>query len=1138
MDDVLPLLPARGLDQSILLPVLVGMLIMLFFTETYGWGFVGVVVPGYLASVLAIEPLTGVAIFVEAMVTLALARGAATVLSRAGGWTEFFGRDRFFLIVFISVVVRQHDHTWFFPGLAAAFDYRFGTQVLLEQRFFSVGLVIVPLMANMFWKPGRLQGLIQISTIVLATWATLELVLLPHTNLSFGSFELTYENAALDFLGNAKAYMILLTTAYLGAAFNLRYGWDFNGILIPALLALLCLTPLKLLATLAESVLLLYAARLALRLPGLRTANLEGPRKIAFVFSLAFVLKWLTGFALGDRLPGLRLTDVFAFGYLLSSLLAVRMLQKKTVRGVLLPAIFTAILGFVAGSVLGFALEMVAPRTPFDLSDENADVQSTRLLKDPEGVVALGGLRAADVDRGFSELSPRARAAYGRAWEAVAAWVRRPTPETRAEAFAASARIGLQLHAFPLERETRHHRDQRAVHVLIESERQGARFGFELALLRPGAPGPALLLPHPALEPSASEAAWQLCLEVDCPLVVLAGGDSRDTAEDDTSTSSLYELATAQIRELARVEVRGDPGLEVGGARLHVHGSTPPGIGGLTHMLPGLTLDWSPPPRHEGFSDTGLSVLRVNPKEFEARAEADALEQSRLQTLDEALETVLARMRDEGRSVSASEVDPPSRDDLRYLERLLAAPLLDAAERTLELQLIRAVELSRAEPGAPLPPDDNDLLEATLQRIAARANLLGFDLIDLPKCVDEERCWVLADRRRPSSRGWGILVIRPAGRPELAIEVPRPQRSAGTRRLGLDLWAASQARVLLLGGADSPTSAFDPDPCVRGNNRTPFQALHQGLEAAKVSPRLVLQVRGIAAWRPLEAEVVVGAGRPISARDELPPELAPLFEGDGALAWISQWVVADGSPDLYSLSGAGVPQLEYSAAIDGAEVVSLWFAEPLRRKFRELSPRVFEESLARLKLDFQPLDEGVLALPQGWRSVTMAASNAPSGAQLSAAALEADRKSFEAGLALAEAYARSRNIHRLRNLRDWADAAAAPARKRGSRRTGRAATPDIEFMAGNGIGSGQPLLFLSVTSPQRRFAAFIKLSKDFSPSDERRVWMRADATVADLRAGLFERARTVQLALERVPEAPTPGRPAKGEAELKEEELP
>ena len=38
---VLELLPARGLDQSMLLPVLIGLLVVLFFTEVFGWVFAG-----------------------------------------------------------------------------------------------------------------------------------------------------------------------------------------------------------------------------------------------------------------------------------------------------------------------------------------------------------------------------------------------------------------------------------------------------------------------------------------------------------------------------------------------------------------------------------------------------------------------------------------------------------------------------------------------------------------------------------------------------------------------------------------------------------------------------------------------------------------------------------------------------------------------------------------------------------------------------------------------------------------------------------------------------------------------------------------------------------------------------------------
>lgn len=74
---VLDLLPARGLDQSMLLPVLVGLLVVLFFTEVFGWVFAGAVVPGYLASVFVIQPVTGAIVVVESLATLALALAVA-----------------------------------------------------------------------------------------------------------------------------------------------------------------------------------------------------------------------------------------------------------------------------------------------------------------------------------------------------------------------------------------------------------------------------------------------------------------------------------------------------------------------------------------------------------------------------------------------------------------------------------------------------------------------------------------------------------------------------------------------------------------------------------------------------------------------------------------------------------------------------------------------------------------------------------------------------------------------------------------------------------------------------------------------------------------------------------------------------
>src|SRR5262249_33985577 len=42
--------PRSGFDQSVTTPVLIGVLVSWFFTETFGWIFAGLVVPGYLAA--------------------------------------------------------------------------------------------------------------------------------------------------------------------------------------------------------------------------------------------------------------------------------------------------------------------------------------------------------------------------------------------------------------------------------------------------------------------------------------------------------------------------------------------------------------------------------------------------------------------------------------------------------------------------------------------------------------------------------------------------------------------------------------------------------------------------------------------------------------------------------------------------------------------------------------------------------------------------------------------------------------------------------------------------------------------------------------------------------------------------------
>src|ERR1700737_39509 len=100
-------------------------------------------------------------------------------------------------------------------------------------------------------------------------------VLVPDPNLSLAGFDLATENVAASFLASPKAYILLLTGAVLAAFANLRYGWDYSGILIPALLSLVILTTTKFIATLAEVAVLLVVARLLIRATPLGRWNIE-----------------------------------------------------------------------------------------------------------------------------------------------------------------------------------------------------------------------------------------------------------------------------------------------------------------------------------------------------------------------------------------------------------------------------------------------------------------------------------------------------------------------------------------------------------------------------------------------------------------------------------------------------------------------------------------------------------------------------------------------------------------------------------------------------------------------------------------------------------------------------------------------
>ena len=303
---------------------------------------------------MLLKPWSAGVILLEGFLTYFLVWFISEYLSRWAYWCNFFGRDRFFALVLCSIVVRMCFDGWLLPELGdwatnywhIAFDY--------HNNLHSFGLIIVSLIANQFWKTGFVRGLPPLFVILTLTLLITRYGLMELTNFNLSNIGYLYEDMATSILATPKAYIILVSTAFLASRMNLYYGWDFNGILIPSLLALQWYQPVKILATILESTIILWLAIAVLKTPWLSKMTIEGARKLILFFNISFVYKILLGYTILIWFPDLKATDYFGFGYLLSTLMAVKIHDKAIFARLTRATLQTSLIAVIAANILGF----------------------------------------------------------------------------------------------------------------------------------------------------------------------------------------------------------------------------------------------------------------------------------------------------------------------------------------------------------------------------------------------------------------------------------------------------------------------------------------------------------------------------------------------------------------------------------------------------------------------------------------------------------------------------------------------------------------------------------------------------------------------------------------------------------------
>jgi hypothetical protein len=663
------LFPESGFDQSAITPVFLGVLVSWFFTETFGWVFLGLVVPGYLATLFLLDPRSAAIDVLEAVLSYGVARGLCEHLSWTGLTSRIFGRERFLVILLVSVLVRLGVEGALIPWALPHAKWAY-----------SIGLVVVPLLANACWKTGLVRGAVQNGVPTLIVYALLRFLLVPHTNLSLAGFHLSIEDVARSFLNSPRAYVLLVTGAVFAAIANVRYGWDYGGILIPALIALVVATPSKLAATFLEALLLLAIIRVVVRFTAVGRWNIEGPRRTVLFLSVDYALRFSAAALLGRHLPGTEMVELTGLGYLLPSLLAVKAAQR-TIATVFLPTLTVSVAAFLISSASALVVERVEAAVP---PDDPAIARSLGVPPDTPLLAAvwLSALARSSAEHAAGVASQPVRARV----RAIGAWANGDR----------AALLGLEVQAV----------GARFVLVRERFADLEHRHGFPAAILpaqRARAPRTVALVPAPLASPEAAALAGRWLERSAVDAVVIAGVEAAKAREfeDDEALATARALADAGDNRGLVVAIRAgsEPCSSRGSSRTSQNLAARAFL--AQHENDASACDRAPDEARRG-EDLALEVGRAS-----ADSWLDALPAGPALSTSSALSLGLSQAR-----LSSAQ---PSLEDVLVLRRLVLEPLLGgeatpslplsaAAARSVGYALLGPSSLPSGEPGLLLLP--------------------------------------------------------------------------------------------------------------------------------------------------------------------------------------------------------------------------------------------------------------------------------------------------------------------------------------------------------------------------------------------------------------------------------------------------
>ncbi|CCQ09372.1 hypothetical protein PALB_2130 [Pseudoalteromonas luteoviolacea B = ATCC 29581] len=911
MDWTFALFPlGGGLGQSVITTVWIGIMVVGILNLRFGFPLTGLVVPGYLTPLLIVNPISAFVILIEAILVYFLMRFLAKQLMEQFGFSELFGRDRFFAIILLSILVRIVMDMLFWPILAntlsqwdITFDY--------SSQLYSLGLVIIALTANVMWNGGFRYGMFVTLLQLIITFILVRYGLMEWTNFSIANLSIMYEAVAASIIAAPKAYIILVITAFLASRANIKYGWEFNGIMLPALLALQLMEPSKLLTSFIETGVILLIGGLLLNFTRMKHWHFEGARLMMFFFNIGFAYKLLLNNIVAHYFPALKVTDTFAFGYMLSTLLALKIYQKNAL-GLILRATFqTSVVGGAFAILIGFLIMFIPSLFTPSMQTQTTVIESESRLEElvnhyksnlytvnKQNLLTLNHFEQQNQLDIFK--LTLARLMY--------------SPNERHIIDDATKRLR-SLNFRLIENEN----------YLFIIDNQVANLRGFYVINKASAKDVLVTSPYPNSERIASDSATALFRLFNAKALALGTQNLWKHTQDSEPRSPFYNAFLRVVGEVAILQIREQK------TTIDLNTSSPQGQYWIYNQIPDalsqrefmallgpmeakfgiVNAESLPWPNYEGhYLEAYLSknnyghLLAQLAREPSLSSSAPlALEKNTLENVLKEFESIIsAKGSDQFKLLTHSQA--------ALWENDVLVPLLELAP-----SLSTASDIERAQP--------------ILQRINSFVHSQGYKLVLLD--TSSQSFLIIRPQNTIDAKGLGqgMYVFGLGARTNVSIQIPRPLLESNTLKFSANLFETMNAKSLLIAGAHPFTSPI-ADVMAPDIITSLFNVVHQStLRYLDSSPLLNIQVRSHSAPSSIRPNAIAYANT--LPKIQVNNEVAHLNRALHTLGVTVETVT--GQMATRGLEIGTSPQTGYQLFSEQSELATLWLSSDYKAKF-------------------------------------------------------------------------------------------------------------------------------------------------------------------------------------------------------------